>query len=78
MDAYAFVLAILFLTVVAPVWLTLHYRAKRREGSALSEKEARDLGELARLAETLEGRVQTLERILDSEAPGWRAKVREG
>lgn len=78
MDGHEFVLAILFLTVVVPVWLSYHYRAKQRARHALSDQEQQDLSDLQRLAARLESRVQTLERILDADAPGWRRKVSEG
>lgn len=78
MDGFSFVLGILFLTVVVPVWLSYHYKSKQRAQRALSEQDERDLAELKTLAERLDGRVQTLERILDAEAPGWRTKISQG
>ena len=67
--------AILFLVFVAPVWLVLHYRSKRRAGTALSETERHELEELGDVAERMTDRIVTLERILDVEAPGWREKA---
>lgn len=67
-----FVPLVLFLIFVAPLWLVLHYRDKRRR-----EELARRLGDeenldLQRYARELEERVRALETILDQEAPGWR------
>jgi len=74
--AIAFMIpAILFLVIVAPVWLVLHYRSKRRQGVELSETERRELEELGAVAERMTDRIVTLERILDVEAPGWREKA---
>jgi phage shock protein B len=74
--AIAFMIpAILFLVFVAPIWLVLHYRSKRRQGAELGESERRELEELAQAAERMTERILTLERILDVEAPEWRGKA---
>ena len=75
--AIAFMIpAILFLVFVAPVWLVLHYRSKRQQGTTLSEAERRELEDLAAAAERMTERIATLERILDVEAPDWRNEAR--
>lgn len=66
---------IVFMVIVAPIWLILHYRSKKQLSQGLSEEEFRTLNELARQAETMADRIQTLESILDTEAPEWRSKV---
>lgn len=66
---------ILFMIFVAPLWLILHYRSKKQVSQGLSEHEHRQLVELASKAEKMAERVNTLESILDAEAPEWRAKV---
>ncbi|EEX65777.1 envelope stress response membrane protein PspB [Vibrio metoecus] len=63
---------IVFCIFVAPLWLLLHYRSKRRAESGLSDEEMRQLHSLSEKAERLRGRVENLERILDAEAPNWR------
>ncbi|WP_154171714.1 envelope stress response membrane protein PspB [Vibrio metoecus] len=63
---------IVFFIFVAPLWLLLHYRSKRRAESGLSDEEMRQLHSLSEKAERLRGRVENLERILDAEAPNWR------
>ncbi|ENM5756437.1 envelope stress response membrane protein PspB [Vibrio mimicus] len=65
---------IVFCIFVAPLWLVLHYRSKRRAEAGLSEEEMRQLHTLSEKAERLRGRVETLERILDAEAPNWRRR----
>ena len=45
--------AILFLLFVAPVWLVLHYRSKRRQGAELSEAERKELDALGDSAERM-------------------------
>ncbi len=56
---------IVFMVVVAPLWLILHYRSKKH----------RQLLELAQKADKMAERVETLEALLDQEAPQWRRKV---
>lgn len=65
---------ILFMSVVAPLWIIFHYRHKSKSvqhASAVSETELTRMVETAR---RLEDRIQTLEQILDREAPGWRTR----
>lgn len=67
---------IVFLVIVAPIWIVLHYRHKSRrvpveESAADKEK----IEELLALAERMEGRIETLEAILDRQDPNWRHEV---
>ncbi|MCC2616662.1 envelope stress response membrane protein PspB [Aestuariibacter halophilus] len=66
---------IIFMVIVAPIWLILHYRSKKQVSQGLTEDEYRTLQELADKAEKMSDRIQTLEAILDAEAPQWRNKV---
>jgi phage shock protein B len=66
---------VVFLVIVAPIWLILHYRSKKQLSQGLSEAEIRTLNDLARQAEGMADRIKTLESILDEEAPDWRNKV---
>ena len=70
--AFAFVPTIVFLVIVAPLWIILHYRSKERDRGALSDEEREELERLARLAERMAERIETLEAILDAETPDWR------
>ncbi|EJF4090038.1 envelope stress response membrane protein PspB [Vibrio parahaemolyticus] len=65
---------IVFLIFVAPLWLFLHYRSKRKTDSALSSQDLERLQVLSEKAEAMQSRVDTLERILDAESPIWRRK----
>lgn len=64
-----------FLVFVAPLWLILHYRSKRQISQGLSEEQIKTLNDLARSAEKMAERIQTLEAILDAETPEWRKKA---
>ena len=79
--AFAWALAvpgIIFLVVVAPLWVIFHYITawKRiRAGTAGPGRVAVDSAELERMRELcgqLENRIESLETILDEEAPEWR------
>ena len=65
---------IIFMVIVAPIWLILHYRSKRQVSEGLSEEEYVQLSELSELADTMADRIKTLEAILDVETPDWRTK----
>ena len=65
---------IVFLIFVAPLWLFLHYRGKRKSEHGLTSEDFERLESLTVKAESLKKRVDTLERILDSESPSWRHK----
>ncbi|WP_042695707.1 envelope stress response membrane protein PspB [Azospirillum sp. B506] len=75
MGFLGFVLAVLFLVVVAPVWIVFHYITKWRSQRGLSAQDERLLAELWEISNRLETRVQALERVLDAEAPNWRNKL---
>lgn len=74
---FAFILGIIFLVVVAPIWIVAHYLARWRRTRKLSAEDERSLGELYETARRMEGRIAALERVLDAEAPGWRTRTGE-
>ena len=65
---------IIFMVIVAPIWLILHYRSKRQISQGLSAEEDPQLSELSQSADKMSERIQTLEAILDAETPDWRSK----
>lgn len=66
---------IVFMVIVAPIWLILHYRSKGQLSKGLSEADYSQLRELAETADKMSNRIKTLEAILDAESPQWRNKV---
>ena len=66
---------IIFMVIVAPIWLILHYRSKGQVSQGLSEEEYVQLSELSELADKMADRIKTLEAILDAETPDWRQKA---
>ncbi len=67
-----FVPTVIFLVLVAPAWIFMHYRSKQQANKALSETERADLETLALQAESMLERIDTLEAILDAQVPDWR------
>lgn len=65
---------IIFMVIVAPIWLILHYRSKRQVGQGLTEEEFKQLNQLIAQAEKMNQRIETLEAILDTESPEWRSR----
>ena len=59
---------------VAPLWLILHYRDRRRLHEIELQKKNVNNDELNVVAEKMEKRIESLEEILDTEAPGWRKR----
>lgn len=74
MDFLEFLMApiIIFLVIVTPIWLILHYKSKRNASQGISEEERSQLNQMSERVEKMRERVQTLERILDADSPSWR------
>ena len=70
-----FVPTVVFLVIVAPLWIFMHYRSKQRAQGELSAEERQSLEQLAMRAEKMVERIETLEAILDSDTPGWRGRL---
>ena len=73
MEFLLFIPLTLFLVIILPLWLILHY-GTRRGGQGLSGEDQRRLMDLWHRAERLDERIMHLETILDREAPGWRGR----
>ena len=66
---------IIFMVIVAPIWLVLHYRSKGQVSQGLSEEEYIQLSNLSETADKMADRIKTLEAILDADTPEWRNKL---
>jgi phage shock protein B len=69
------VVAIVFVAVVLPLVVVLHYVTKWKSSRVLSKDEERMLEELWDSAQKMESRINTLETILDDEVPDWRKRT---
>jgi phage shock protein B len=68
---------VIFLVIVAPVWIITHYIANSRKGSKATPASAEEqemTGRMINLLEKMENRIVTLEKILEAEDPRWRDK----
>jgi phage shock protein B len=69
-----FVLSIVFMTVVVPFVVIMHYSTKWKATRGLSDDEHKMLEDLWKESQTMQTRVNALETILDTEAPDWRKR----
>ena len=75
MDALIGVALIVFMVIVAPIWVVAHYVTRWRMAKTLSAEDERLIAELWTSLERLETRINTLERILDADTPDWRKQL---
>jgi phage shock protein B len=66
------ILAFVFMTIVVPVVVIMHYTTKWKATKGLSDDEHRMLEDLWKESQGMQSRVNALETILDSEVPDWR------
>lgn len=69
---------IIFLGIIVPMWIMFHYitvwiRLRTGHGAG-AQVDSADIQRLQSAAERLERRLDSLETILDKEAPDWRHK----
>jgi phage shock protein B len=67
-----FILATIFLTIVLPIVVIMHFMTKWKAIKGLSDDEHRMLEDLWKESQSMQSRVNALETILDSEVPDWR------
>lgn len=72
MSEFGFVLLIIFLVIVAPIWIIAHYATKNSRAKRFTGEQEEMLNEIWESAQRMEDRIETLERILDDDTPGWR------
>ena len=70
-----FVLIIIFMTVVLPIFLIMHYVTKWKATKGLSDDEQRVLEDLWKDSQAMQSRMNALETILDAEVPDWKKKL---
>jgi phage shock protein B len=68
------VIGIIFMAVVAPLWMLLHYTTRWKSTKTISGEDENILSDLWESAERIESRLNNIERILDVESPDWRKK----
>jgi phage shock protein B len=70
--SFLFVPTILFLVIVAPTWVVMHYQSKNRALTGINDEDRHLIDDLVDTIEKLADRVETLEAILDQEQPEWK------
>ena len=75
MPEQIFWLAVIALTVVAPLGMILSFITKWKSSKSLSAEEERTLEDLWQEGEALRERIEVLEKILDDLEPGWRRRT---
>lgn len=66
---------VLFLTIVAPLIVILHFVTKWKQNREISGDDEQLLEDLYLLSQRMEERLVILEKILDDELPDWRKKI---
>ena len=72
---FMFVPTILFLVIVAPMWITMHYRSVNRSSRSLSREDRESIEHMLETVDRLTERIGTLESILDDDHPDWRQQI---
>lgn len=65
-------IAILLVTVCLPLVIIFHYVTKWKMAKGLTPEDEKMLSEIWESVNRMEDRINTLERILDVDAPTWR------
>ncbi|MEE4202743.1 MAG: envelope stress response membrane protein PspB [Halieaceae bacterium] len=67
-----FVPMVLFMVIVAPTWIVMHYRSINRSSRSLNEEDREALDHMLATVDKLSERIVSLESILDVDHPNWR------
>ena len=70
-----FVPMVLFMVIVAPTWIVMHYRSVNRSSSQFSEDDRQALEEMLVEVDQMADRIESLESILDADHPNWRQEL---
>ena len=73
-----FVPMVLFMVIVAPIWIVMHYRSLNRSSRSLSDDDRQSLDEMLATVDKLSHRIVSLESILDADHPDWRKAEKRG
>ena len=69
---FMFVPTILFMVIVLPIWISMHYSSLRRSARSLSDEDRETVEHILETVDKMADRVHTLETLLDSNYPDWR------
>lgn len=74
MNGAWFPIIMVFMTMVLPLMIVLHYVTKWKATKGLSDDEQHLLEDLWKASQEMQSRLNALETILDDEVPDWRKK----
>jgi phage shock protein B len=63
---------VVFLAVVAPIWIIMHYRSQRQSSRSLTQSDLKLLEDLLVNVDRMSRRIEALEAILAQDDPNWR------
>lgn len=69
---FFFVPMVLFMVIVAPIWIVMHYRSVNRSSRGLSDDDRESIDTMLVTVDKLNERIVSLEAILDADHPNWR------
>lgn len=69
---FMFVPTILFIVIVLPIWISMHYSSLKRSSRSLSKEDRETVDHMLETVDKLTDRIYTLETLLDSDFPDWR------
>ena len=69
---FMFVPTILFMVIVAPIWIGLHYKSVNRSTRSLNVEDRENVEQILVTVDRLTERIKALESILDAEHEDWR------
>ena len=75
MDDYTGIALIIFFAIPAPLFIVLHFVTKWKQSREISGGDEKMMEDMWQLSQRLEERLESLETILDNEAPDWRKKI---
>ncbi|MFT7288752.1 MAG: phage shock protein B [Halieaceae bacterium] len=74
---FMFVPTILFMVIVAPCWIALHYRSLNRSSRSLNSEDRENVEQILVTVDKLGERIRTLESILDADHGDWRENSKQ-
>jgi phage shock protein B len=72
---FVFPVVMVFMTVVLPIVIVMHYVTKWKATKGLSGDEQRMLEDLWKDGQAMHSRLNALETILDDKVPDWKKKL---
>ena len=69
---FFFVPMVLFMVIVAPIWIVMHYRSVSRSSRSLTDDDRESIDTMLVTVDKLNERIVSLEAILEADHPNWK------